>query len=62
MITGRSTLSIGHDKKVGIATPDRMSPRAQGPRGLQPGSMEKIREEIVELFQDRHGVSVARIG
>jgi hypothetical protein len=55
-------LSIGHDKKVGIATSDRMSPRAQGPGGLPPGAMEKIREEMVELFRDRLGVSVARIG
>jgi hypothetical protein len=31
MITGRSTLSTGHGKKVGIATTDRMSPIAQGP-------------------------------
>jgi hypothetical protein len=30
MIIGRSILSIGHGKKVGIAMPDRMSPTAQG--------------------------------
>jgi hypothetical protein len=34
MVTGRSTLSIGHNKKVGITMPDRMSPTAQRPVGF----------------------------
>jgi hypothetical protein len=29
---------------------------------MPPGAMEKIREEMIELFQDRLGVSVARVG
>ena len=61
-ITDRSTLSIGHGKKVGILIPDQMSPTAQRSGGLPSGAMEKIREEMTELFQDRLGVSVARVG
>jgi hypothetical protein len=30
--------------------------------GLPPGAMEKIREEMTELFRDKFGVSVARVG
>jgi hypothetical protein len=37
-------------------------PHSPGSGGLPPGAMEKIREEMVELFRDRIGVSVARVG
>jgi hypothetical protein len=35
------------------------SPRSGG---LSPDAMDKIREEMAELFRDRLGVSVARLG
>jgi hypothetical protein len=62
MIIGQSTFSIGHGRKVGIATTDRMSPTAQGSSGLPLGAMEKIREEMAKLFRDKLGVSVATVG
>ena len=62
IITDRSTLSIGHGKKVGILIPDQMSPTAQDPVVCHRGAMEKIREEMTELFRDKFGVSVARVG
>jgi hypothetical protein len=37
-------------------------PHSLGPGGLPPGAMEKIRKEMTELFRDRLGVSVARVG
>jgi hypothetical protein len=37
-------------------------PHSLGSGGLPPGAMEKIREEMVELFRDRLGVSVAIVG
>jgi hypothetical protein len=36
-------------------------PDSPGSVGLPPGIMEKIREEMAELFRDRLGVIVARI-
>ena len=43
--------------------PDQMSPiYSPGSDGLRPGAMEKIREEMTELFRDKFGVSVARVG
>jgi hypothetical protein len=62
MIIGRSILSIGHGKKVGITTPDQMCPHSPRSGGLPPNTMEKIREEMAELFRDRLRVSVARVG
>jgi hypothetical protein len=37
-------------------------PHSPGSGGLPPDAMEKIREEMTELFQDKFGVSVARVG
>jgi hypothetical protein len=37
-------------------------PHSLGSGGLPPGAMEKIREEMTELFLDKFGVSVARVG
>jgi hypothetical protein len=37
-------------------------PHNLGSGGLPPGVMEKIREEMAELFRDWLGVSVARVG
>jgi hypothetical protein len=37
-------------------------PHNPGSGGLPPGAMEKIREEMTELFRDKFGVSVARVG
>jgi hypothetical protein len=37
-------------------------PHSPGSGGLPPGAMEKIREEMTELFRDKFGVSVARVG
>jgi hypothetical protein len=37
-------------------------PYSPGSGGLPPGAIEKIREEMAELFRDRLGVSVARVG
>jgi hypothetical protein len=36
-------------------------PHSLGSGGLPLGAMEKIREEMTELFQDKFGVSVARV-
>jgi hypothetical protein len=37
-------------------------PHSLGSGGLPPGVIEKIREEMTELFQDSLGVSVAKVG
>jgi hypothetical protein len=37
-------------------------PHSLGPDSLPPHAMDKIREEMVELFRDRLGFSVARVG
>jgi hypothetical protein len=37
-------------------------PRSPGSSGLPTGAMEKIREEMTELFRDKFRVSVARVG
>ena len=37
-------------------------PHSPSSGGLPPGAMEKIRKDMVELFRDRLGVSVARVG
>jgi hypothetical protein len=37
-------------------------PHSLGSGGLPPGAMEKIREAMDEIFQDRLGVSVVRVG
>jgi hypothetical protein len=37
-------------------------PHSPGSGGLPPGAMEKIREEMTELFRDKFEVSVARVG
>jgi hypothetical protein len=37
-------------------------PHSLGSGGLPPGAIEKIREEMAELFRDRIGVGVARVG
>jgi hypothetical protein len=37
-------------------------PHSLGSGGLPPGAMERIREEMTELFRDMFGVNVARVG
>jgi hypothetical protein len=37
-------------------------PHSPGSGGLPPGAMESIREEMTELFRDKFGVSVAKVG
>jgi hypothetical protein len=51
MSTGRPTLSINHDKKVGIATPNRMSPIALGPVVCHRAQWRKLEKRWLNYFE-----------
>jgi hypothetical protein len=55
--------TIDRSRQEGRYTNTRPNePHNPGSGGLPPGAMEKIREEMTELFQDKFGVSIARVG
>jgi hypothetical protein len=55
--------TIDRSRQEGRYTNTRPNePHSPGSGGLPPGAMEKIREEMTELFQDKFGVSVAKVG
>jgi hypothetical protein len=51
MIISRSTLSIDHGKKVGIATPDQMSHIAQGPVVCHQAQWGKLGKRWLNYFE-----------
>ena len=55
--------TIDRSRQEGRYTNTRPNePHSPGSGGLPPGAMEKIREEMTELFRDKFGVSIARVG
>jgi hypothetical protein len=51
MITGRSTFSFGHCKKVGIATLDQMIPTSQGPVVCHLAQWRKLGKKLLNYFE-----------
>jgi hypothetical protein len=59
----RRLSTIDRSRQEGRYTNARPNePHSPGSGGLPPGAMEKIREEMTELFQDKSRVSIARVG
>jgi hypothetical protein len=59
----RSINTIDRSRQEGRYTNARLNePHSPGSGSLPPGAMEKIREEMAELFRDKFGVSVAKVG